>query len=50
MCQLTHDVENIIYRKMVVKGTNTDPQNCLWYRDRFPSTEYYPHPQKYVIC
>lgn len=28
MCQLTHDVENIIYRKMVVvKGSNTDPQN-----------------------
>lgn len=40
MCQLSHDVESITYRKMI-KGSNTYPPNFLCYRDRFPS-EYAP--------
>lgn len=35
MCQLTDDVENIIYGKRIVaKRNNTDPKSSLWHLRR----------------
>lgn len=52
MCQLTYDVENIIYVKMIEsKCSNTDPKSFLWYLWREAACPVFNVPaQEDSIC